>query len=281
MKRLKRLRIGWILLLTVIVGITSVSPVAAQQASGEAETLTELLDAFGGDRELLLEAVELDRLVAHYGAAEVHEVLGIPLDDPALDDPKVYFTLDPRYDYADDKVFVTIKKTYSGLDKTYSQEDFPGVEIAEIRYLTSLKDPDGEYPMLNRAQYRQILALTLKNPGKQNVLDAIAVLEENPIVRHASVDYLDAIQTDVVIPYGDANNDGTLAVNDALLLLQHATGSITLEEKELFRAGFTQEPTAADALLVLQIVTGKVALPDNPTGGKWPGDSADGDYVPA
>lgn len=263
----KYMRIGLSLLLAVVIGIASVAPVAAREAGNEFETLEEMLAFFGGDTEMLLEAFDIDTLVAHFGATKVSEVLGIPVEDPVLDDPKVPFVLDTRYDFKDDKVIVTIKKTYSGLDKTYSQEDFPGVDIAEIEYLTSLKDPNKDYPMLNLANYRQILELTLSNPGKENVLAAIAELEKNPIVRNVVVSYVGMIELSVVIPYGDVSNDGTLSAEDALMVLQHATGRMTLSEKMLFKAGVEELVTAEDALYILQISTGKVIPPDNPNWG--------------
>ena len=121
-------------------------------------------------------------------------------------DQKVFCDATLNDPFLDDVVIVTILKEYSELDKTFSKADFPGVDIAEIKYLTSLKDPDEEYKYLNYDEYRQILSLTLTNPGKENVLAAIDTLEENPIVRYAGPS-----RTDLVVDNYTDNEENILS----------------------------------------------------------------------
>ena len=102
--------------------------------------------------------------------------------------PIYHYTLDDKF--VPDRVIVSILHDYSELDKEYSPEDFPGVDVKSIGYLTPLLDPNGDYPYLNRDEYRQILLLFLDTSDKQHVLDMIDVLNENPIVRSAQVDLL-------------------------------------------------------------------------------------------
>lgn len=59
---------------------------------------------------------------------------------------KIYSTTSITDEFDDDKVIVVIFHEYSGLNKEFTKEDFPGVDIKNINYITSLKDPTREYP---------------------------------------------------------------------------------------------------------------------------------------
>lgn len=111
---------------------------------------------------------------------------------------KVYSTTTIEDEFDESKVVVVIFHEYSGLDKEFSEDDFPGVDIKNINYITSLKDPDKDYPYLNIDEYCQILELELNTTGKENVLNAIEVLETNPIVMSAEVGgtYLEGCSVD-------------------------------------------------------------------------------------
>ena len=67
--------------------------------------------------------------------------------------------------------------------------------------------------------------------------------------------------SDVV--YGDVNGDGEVTVADALMVLQHSVGKITLDETVLKNADVDGEEgiTVTDALAILQASVGKITLP--------------------
>lgn len=172
---------------------------------------------------------------------------------------KVYTNIDITDDFLDDRVIVVIFHEFSGLDKEYSKEDFPGVDIESIDYITSLKDPNKDYPMLNLESYHQILELRLSNPGKENVISAIRVLEENPIVMSAEPDtYVYAAGVENLRKSGDVNNDGNVNAKDALLILQVSSKIFELGEAEKMYADANcdEEINAKDALYVLQVASG-------------------------
>ena len=67
--------------------------------------------------------------------------------------------------------------------------------------------------------------------------------------------------SDVV--YGDVNGDGEVTVADALMVLQHSVGKITLDESVLVNADVDSEEGIAvtDALAILQASVNKITLP--------------------
>lgn len=162
----------------------------------------------------------------------------------------------------EDYIIVTIFHRYSGLDKEFSVEDFPGIEIESIEYLTPLLDPNKDYPMLNIEGYNQILGIVIANKGKENVLEAIRILEENPIVKSALPDGTDAI-ADEIIPIpdidmkmdGDVNGDKLLNAEDALLILKHAAKISEIVSESLLHVDINPDGiiNADDALMVLKI----------------------------
>ncbi|MBQ7935980.1 MAG: S8 family serine peptidase [Clostridia bacterium] len=126
--------------------------------------------------------------------------------------------------FAEDTVLLVLKKAYSKDGKEYTAEDF-GIECTEIKDITpfangtirqqieliqetfetstmdwnlntqidtmvqqKLLELEEELKLVNVEEHRRILKITLKNPGKENVLAAIGVLEKLPFVRSASPD---------------------------------------------------------------------------------------------
>ena len=68
--------------------------------------------------------------------------------------------------------------------------------------------------------------------------------------------------TDGITP-GDVNGDGEVTVADALMVLQHSVGKITLDETVLKNADVDGEEGIAvtDALAILQASVNKITLP--------------------
>ena len=71
-------------------------------------------------------------------------------------------------DFTDDKVLLTIDKYFC--DKTFTVEDFHMIDVAEVEQTSDGRLPDG-------SPVNQIYTLTLKEPGKVNVIKAIRKLE--------------------------------------------------------------------------------------------------------
>lgn len=138
------------------------------------------------------------------GSVSINVTFAESYSSDSTEEEKVYSSYTLEDNFKDDSVIVVIFHKDSALDREFFKEDFPGVDIDEIVYLSSLKDPNKEYPMINLNKYHQILELKLTTPGKSNVLEAIKVLEENPLVMSAEpnlVFYMDdIIYTDELPP---------------------------------------------------------------------------------
>lgn len=99
-------------------------------------------------------------------------------------------------EFADDRI-VVIMNDDSDKIFTYTLKDFSDVDLIEVEDLTqTLKDMmlSGDKEAENdgifkRENFKSILRLTLKNKGKQNVLNAIHVLEKRSDIISAEPDY--------------------------------------------------------------------------------------------
>ena len=95
-------------------------------------------------------------------------------------------TLDDNF--ADDAVIVVIDKANSKINKKYKIENFPNV--SEIKDLSTIKGTIEDKKYLNQSEYRQILKLTLKKKGKQEVLKTIRKLEKYDWIESAYPNYI-------------------------------------------------------------------------------------------
>ena len=206
------------------------------------------------------------------GAEEFEGKSAAPIKDTK--NPIYHYTLDDKF--VPDRVIVSILHDYSELDKEYSPEDFPGVDVKSIGYLTPLLDPNGDYPYLNRDEYRQILLLFLDTSDKQHVLDMIDVLNENPIVRSAQVDLLGVQEFyevwDTVLT-GYVRDGIEISPADSLYVLQYTVGKVRLNAMQLVAADVDMDGkvTAADALHILQFLVGQNDLCEKIV--KWTDDA--------
>ena len=71
-------------------------------------------------------------------------------------------------DFTDNEIILTIDKYFC--DKTFTVEDFHMIDVAEVEQKTEGRLPDG-------SPTNQTYTLTLKEPGKVNVIKAIRKLE--------------------------------------------------------------------------------------------------------
>lgn len=97
--------------------------------------------------------------------------------------------------------------------------------------------------------------LTLREEMKAFVLNGkLFILDTSPDGGKA---YVYETRADL-IKSGDVNADGTVNSTDALLVLQHSTGLVELNEKAILKADVdkSNSVTSSDALLILQYATG-------------------------
>ena len=104
------------------------------------------------------------------------------------DERVVLIGLTVDIDFTDDDILVVIKRRFSQANMPYYPSDFPEIECAEVIHLTSLNYPQDA--LVNWAEFRQILQLKLKNPGKQNVIDSIDALAENEFIYAAEPNFI-------------------------------------------------------------------------------------------
>lgn len=81
----------------------------------------------------------------------------------------------PTYNFKNDLVLVVVKKEYSGINKEWSLDFFGNLPIKEVKDLTYSNNPEN---IANQNDFRQILAIYLKEPSYQGVLDLIQELKK-------------------------------------------------------------------------------------------------------
>ena len=87
-----------------------------------------------------------------------------------------------------DEVLIVMKNQYSIINKDWLPSDFYPVEVSDVVDLQLVpQDRVSEFQALGC--FRSILKLTLAHPGKQNVLDAIKILQERDDVYAAEPNY--------------------------------------------------------------------------------------------
>ena len=156
---------------------------------------------------------------------------------------KYYCSATLEDNFSSDKIIVVLKNSESLKFKTYSTLDFNSVRCIKIENLTDtsskqikskiaainveLKDKvtdnstNGNYT-INTSRFHQILVLTLEQPGKENVLDAIKVLEQRDDVLIAEPNY---------ISYVDFNtNSYPLDTNQVLSLPANTLNTTTIND---------------------------------------------------
>lgn len=125
---------------------------------------------------------------------------------------KIYCNATLEDEFAPDRVLVVLNNAASISLKTYGLADFTGYNFksltnltsastlmanAKIKgeaYVTSTSTESGALKVagfldVDLEKFNQILCLELEVPGKQNVLNAIKVLEKHPDVKYAGPDY--------------------------------------------------------------------------------------------
>lgn len=110
---------------------------------------------------------------------------------------KVYCNATLDDEFEEYSVMVVMTNIASLQFNTYTPEDFPEIQCADVNDLSTASASrvqaklNGEYIKdVDIYEYNQILCLRLKNPGKQNVLDAIKELEKREDIKSASPNYI-------------------------------------------------------------------------------------------
>lgn len=114
----------------------------------------------------------------------------IDLGDKIIDedgDEKERYKPGPDDIFAADKIIVIIKNKYSMDNKQFTPLDFPEADIISVYNLSTISSLDKGNPNYN--DFCQIITLTLRHPGKQNILDAIHKVEESKYVKEIFPNY--------------------------------------------------------------------------------------------
>ena len=88
--------------------------------------------------------------------------------------PPCSVTIDDDFD--EGKVWITLTRAQSAARQEYTEEDFPGLDIEEIRV----------GPYFPESNDQIFISLVLTQKDKASVIEAIRILEQNPIVYCAS-----------------------------------------------------------------------------------------------
>ena len=102
--------------------------------------------------------------------------------------PPCEATLEDQFEASE--VIVTLMREQSAARQEYIAADFPGVDIKDISVIMDY------YPESNN---HMVLLIKLNKQDKQSVLDAVKILEQNPIVFSACPNYIYEVVDDVGI----------------------------------------------------------------------------------
>ena len=143
-------------------------------------------------------------------------------------------------EFSSERILVVLNSNITELNKVYTVDDFPEIELDSIKELTDLSrnalleqvlsiDLNNFSMIINAATYKRILSLKLKNPTKENVLRGINELMKRDDVSSAEVDSIIYKDTNVV------TND-TYYVSDSQWSLKEGAG-ISIDKAWEFTKG--------------------------------------------
>ena len=132
-------------------------------------------------------------------------------------------------DFYEDTIIIVLKNSVSLTSKTYDVSDFPEINCIFVEDLTEntlqivekqiLAMETGDWSLLNKhiendmlidlENFHRILCLTIGNAGKENVLEAIKLLEKRNDIISAEPDYIEKLELSTDDPlYAGVNNIG-------------------------------------------------------------------------
>ena len=150
-------------------------------------------------------------------------------------------TIDDEFD--DDVVYVTFNNATSRKLLEYTPEDFPEIECVEVFDTTLqgikaiLRGEEGYRPgeenysdWVSIDEYHMTLRITLAHPGKQNVLDAVHLLEQREDV--IGVDVVSRVYCLAAEPgiWGDVDTNGKVNAHDVITLMKMTCRGTSVDE---------------------------------------------------
>ncbi len=138
----------------------------------------------------------------------------IPPDIVALRNLKPSVTVDDSFD--DDKLIITLTEEFSEINQTVSLSDFSGLDVEVLNNISDIEDLTyltNSQAIASIDEYNQILQITLEEPSKQNVLNAIEAFEELSIVIVAEPVYQYEIENDYIPNDVEYNNGHQWGLN--------------------------------------------------------------------
>lgn len=121
-------------------------------------------------------------------------------------DKKVACTATLNDNFTDDTVIVVVNNTNSLNGKNINLKTFGTNTFDELEEFKIDADELDNYEYINAEEYRRIIYLKLKNPGKENVLSAIKKLEKLDWVESAEPNYINSIDSGISSGY-EVNTD--------------------------------------------------------------------------
>lgn len=150
--------------------------------------------------------------------------LELALLDYGWDDERISMDIEPYRGFKDDTVLVVLNRRASLQLNRYSNRSFPELDLIRVEH-SSLACEDVVRYKLDYTQarnssisledtlrsetfetFRQTLRLTLRNPGRENVLSAIRLLERRDDVKSASPNFMIPPPTEYISPHIEQRN---------------------------------------------------------------------------
>ena len=91
--------------------------------------------------------------------------------------------------FSPDGFLVVYKHEYSVINKERTMDDFPGIDVESIEDLTKMEITEQNRHLINFDKFKQIFYVKLVDKTKQNVLNAIKVVEQYEEVDVATPNY--------------------------------------------------------------------------------------------
>lgn len=114
--------------------------------------------------------------------------LQIQFTPKGMEDVTLYvLRIERKYNFTNDCVLVVVKKEYSEINKVWNLDFFGDLPIKEVNDLTYFDNPEN---IANQNDFQQILAIYLKEPSYQGVLDLIQELKKFDEFEYVEPNYI-------------------------------------------------------------------------------------------
>ena len=107
-----------------------------------------------------------------------------PVNKNAILDKKIISNITANDDFADDSILIIIDGNFTDW-RIYAKDfEIAGIEVTLVYCLTVTN-----METIDRDLFRHIYSITLKNKGKQNIINAIKKLEKLPFIKYAGPNF--------------------------------------------------------------------------------------------